>query len=270
MAADDGAEAARAHRFDAVAFLENFALRALDLAFPGGRTTPHELRAPWAGGELFLYPFGAVTFCDVPDKADRDRALERLRAARPGLTRQRVAESFTVRELVAGDPSQHSRLCGGVLHLAELTRARAGVVALIVAQSAATETYEEAVEELFTRTSQLVDGLERRGTVSLVTRRLHRFIGEALGTRNEVISVLHLLDKPDATWDDPEMDRIYDDLRAEFDLKDRYDALERKLSSVQESLELLLDVARDRRMLLLEASVVLLIVLELLLSLLRR
>ena len=63
------------------------------------------------------------------------------------------------------------------------------------------------------------------------------------------------------------MDRIYDELRAEFDLVDRYQALELKLRSVQEALELVLDVARDRRLVLLEAAIVLLIVLEIVLSL---
>ncbi len=65
------------------------------------------------------------------------------------------------------------------------------------------------------------------------------------------------------------MDRIYADLREEFDLADRYGALELKLRSVQEALELVLDVARDRRLVLLESAIVLLIVVELALSLLR-
>jgi len=42
-----------------------------------------------------------------------------------------------------------------------------------------------------------------------------------------------------------------------------------KLRSVQEALELVLDVARDRRLVLLEAAIVLLIVLEIVLSLTR-
>ena len=71
-------------------------------------------------------------------------------------------------------------------------------------------------------------------------------------------------------WDDPGMDRIYDELRAEFDLVDRYQALEMKLRSVQEALELILDVARDRRLVWLEITIVALIVLEILLSLLHR
>jgi required for meiotic nuclear division protein 1 len=137
-------------------------------------------------------------------------------------------------------------------------------VALTVAQSAAMEYYERIVEQLFQRTGNLVSRLETRGTVPLRTRPLHRFIGEAIANRSEVLSVLHLLDKPDAVWDDPAMDRIYADLRGEFDLADRYSALESKLRSVQEALELVLDVARDRRLVLLESFVV-----ELTLSLLR-
>jgi uncharacterized Rmd1/YagE family protein len=100
-------------------------------------------------------------------------------------------------------------------------------------------------------------------------RPLHRFIGEAVATRAEVLEVLHLLDKPDAAWDDPAMSDIYDDLRAEFDLSDRYRALESKLRSVQEALELVLDVVRDRRLVLLEAAIVLLIVFEIILTLTR-
>jgi uncharacterized Rmd1/YagE family protein len=131
------------------------------------------------------------------------------------------------------------------------------------------EYYERLVDDLFARTAQIVDPLERQGTVSVRTTRLHRFIGEAINTRNEVLSVLHLLDKPDQTWDDPEIDRIYADLRAEFDLLDRYQALESKLRGVQEALELVLDVARERRMWLLEVSIALLILVELVLSIWR-
>jgi len=112
--------------------------------------------------------------------------------------------------------------------------------------------------------------VEKRGSVSAQIRRLHRFIGEAIATRNEVLTVLALLDKPDATWDGPAMDRIYDELRAEFDLVDRYTTMEQKLDGVQEALELVLDVARDRRMWLLEVTIVLLILFELLLEVFRR
>jgi uncharacterized Rmd1/YagE family protein len=252
------------HTFYAVAFAENLSLRELAAVFPEAKARLHELRLPLPEGEAFLYPFGAVVFRDVP-RAARDREMDRLHRARPGLTAEVVREEFTVVESFAGTVSLDS----GTLTVDRLTPERSGIVAQTVAQSAAMEYYEKIVERLFEATGSLVTRLEMRGTVPLRTRPLHRFIGEAIANRNEVLSVLHLLDKPDAVWDDPGMDRIYQDLKEEFDLGDRYEALESKLRGVQEALELILDVARDRRLVLLEVAIVALIVLEILLGLLK-
>jgi uncharacterized Rmd1/YagE family protein len=252
------------HQFTAIAFEENLSLRELAPAFPSARLDRRELYVPTDGGEIFLYPFGAVVFHNVPPER-REAELAQLHRARPGLTTQVVRESFTVRE----EPGARVDIVEGTLVVDQLSPGRAAVVALIVAQSAAMEYYERIVEKLFTRTDKLVEPLERRGSVPLRTRELHRFIGQAIGTRAEVITVLSLLDKPDATWDDPALDRIYDDLRAEFDLVDRYSALTQKLQGVQEALELVLDVARDRRMWLLETAIFLLIAIEVVLGLAR-
>ena len=253
------------HHFRAVAFPENFALKDLARLYPDARVQgTKEMRQAVEGGTAFFYPFGVVAFRDVP--AERQKAeLERLRKNVPRLSEPAVEEQFLVREGRGDRP----RLEEGTLSLDRLTDARAEVIALVVAQSAAMEYYERIVDGLFADTARLVDRLERSGTVTFRVRGLHRFIGQAVGTRGEVLSVLHLLDKPDATWDDPEMDRIYDELRAEFDLLDRYHSLEAKLRSVQEAMELVLDVARDRRLFAIEAAVLLLIAFEVVLSLVR-
>jgi required for meiotic nuclear division protein 1 len=253
------------HLFHAVAFAENLALKDLAPSYPEAKRTPHELRVSLAERcELFLYPFGAVVFRDVA--ADRREAeLSRLVAAAPELKPPVVREEMAVRE------EAHSRpgVVDGVLNIDRLTAERAGVVALVVAQSAAMEYYERIVERMFASTASVVDRLEERGTVPLRTRPLHRFIGTAIGSRSEVLAVLHLLDKPDATWDDPVMEEIYEELRREFDLVDRFTSLELKLRSVQEALELVLDVARDRRLVLLETAIVVLIAFEIVMSFLR-
>jgi uncharacterized Rmd1/YagE family protein len=255
----------RESRFNAVAFVENVSLRDWASLFPGGRRSTHELRSALdGGGEVFAYPFGAVVFRDVPPER-REAEVERLRRAYPVLSPPATQEQFSARE----DPTAKAGVTDGTLILDQLTEERVGVVAHTVAQSAALEYYERIVEDLFARTDKLVDRLETRGTVSLRTRPLHRFIGAAVSVRNEVLAVLHLLDKPDETWEDPAMNRIYDELRTEFDLADRFQALELKLRSVQEALELVLDVARDRRLLLLEIAVVLLFCMEIVAGFLR-
>jgi required for meiotic nuclear division protein 1 len=252
------------HTFHAVAFVENLSLKGLAAAFPEGKRTPHEISySTSSGGMVFIYPFGAMVFHNVAADA-RTAEITRLHRVRPGLTMAQVInEEFTVRE----DPGTHPGLKNGVLSLDQVTFERASVVALTVAQSAAMEYYDNLVNNMFTETDKLVERMETFGSVPLSTRPLHRFIGAAIGTRNEVLSILHLLDKPDALWEDPGADNIYKELRAEFDLLDRYQALELKLRSVQEALELILDVARDRRLVFLEATIVLLIVFEIAMTL---
>jgi uncharacterized Rmd1/YagE family protein len=259
-------DSGRIHSFFAAAFVENFPLKELAAAFPEAKRSPRELWfQPTSGGVVFVYPFGAVVFLDVAPEA-RTRELQRLAAARPGLTQSQVLnEQMLVRE--AADA--RTDMDAGVLVVDSLSFARASVVALTVAQSAAMEYYERIVDQMFVETDRLAGELERVGTMPMRTRHLAKFIGATVGTRTEVLSVLHLLDMPDAAWDDPGAERIYQKLRAEFDLVDRYQSLELKLRSVQDALEVITDVARDRRLVMLEAAIVVLIILEIVLSLVR-
>lgn len=258
--------APRLHQFYAVAFEENLSLRQIAPIFPQARISAHQLFMPMQPeGGIYVYPFGAVVAYDLPPER-REAELARLFQMGPKLTTQVIREDYSVLE----DPALAIGLSDGALKVDRFTAARAGIVALTVAQSAAMEYYERIVERLLARAGEFVERLERRGSVPFRTRPLHRFIGEAIATRGEVLAVLHLLDKPDEAWDDSAMDRIYNDLRAEFDLVDRYHALELKLRSVQESLELLAEVGRDRHLLLLEVIIVLLILLEVALALIRR
>jgi len=252
------------HSFRAFAFAENFDVEKLKPLYPGATGTPHEVTVPVAPGCMFLYPFGAVVMQDLPAEACESE-IARLRANSPEIGDVVKREEFTVQE----DAGAGASVGEGRLVIDRLPPERASVVALTIAQSVAMEYYEGIVEDMFARTSALVDGLEAHGTVAPRVRTLHRFIGHAVATRTEVLAVLHLLDKPDEAWDDPTMDRIYSQLRAEFDLVDRYTSLEFKMRGVQEALELVLNVARDRRLVLLEGSIVVLIVFEIVLSLTR-
>jgi len=254
------------HSFFATAFVENFPLKELASAYPEAKRSPRELWwKPASGGAIFIYPFGAVVFLDIaPDV--RASELQRLTAASPGLTKAQVwNEELSVRET----PNARLDIEDGVLVVDSLSFERASVVALTVAQSAAMDYYERIVDQMFVEADKLGGQLEKAGTMPMRTRHLLKFIGATVGTRSEVLSILHLLDMPDAAWDDPGAERIYQKLRAEFDLVDRYQSLELKLRSVQDTLEVITDVARDRRLFLLEALVVLLILLEIILSLVR-
>ena len=258
----------RVHRFYAVAFEENLSLRQVAAAFPEARATAHELRVPisqdGATGEMYVFPFGAVVTRAVP--VDRREAeLVRLRRAIPKLTTKVVREDYSVLE----DPAAETGIVDGMLRIDQLTAERSSIVALTVAQSAAMEYYERIVDDLFQRTGNLVDLLERarhcplsRATAPPLHRRGHL---DASGGAFRPSSARQAGCRLGRSGDGPDLRRLARGVRSRRPLR----RSERKLQSIQEALVLVLDVARDRRMLVLEVAIVVLIALEILLGFFR-
>ena len=112
--------------------------------------------------------------------------------------------------------------------------------------------------------------MARKGRPLGRQRDLVRFAGSAMAFQAEIIGAVLLLDKPDLTWEDEYADRLHDKLRYHFEVAERYKALEAKLSTIRETLQALLEMGAERRMLFLEVAVVLLILMELMTSLWRR
>jgi hypothetical protein len=147
------------HAFHAAAFVENLSLKELAGGYPKGKRTAHELRVELAGGgEMFVYPFGAVVFRDSPP-AERDAELARLHQLRGGLTTSAVIkEDFAVCEDASAEPD----VSEGVLTLDRTTPARASIIALTVGQSASNwYAQRSAVGSAFAR--QARRGLGRPG-----------------------------------------------------------------------------------------------------------
>ena len=69
-------------------------------------------------------------------------------------------------------------------------------------------------------------------------------------------------EKPDVLWDRPDLERLYARSEDEYELKERVDALNRKLGVIAETTKALADMIDTERSLRLELIIVLLIVFE--------
>jgi len=67
-------------------------------------------------------------------------------------------------------------------------------------------------------------------------------------------------------WDRPDLERLYARLEDEYELKERVDNLNRKLSVISETAKVMTDIIDTRRSLRLEFIIVLLIVFEVLIT----
>jgi uncharacterized Rmd1/YagE family protein len=73
-------------------------------------------------------------------------------------------------------------------------------------------------------------------------------------------------EKPDVVWDRPDLDRLYARLEDEYELKERAEALARKLAVIADTAEVLTDIIDTRRSLRLEIIIVVLIAVELVIA----
>ena len=94
-----------------------------------------------------------------------------------------------------------------------------------------------------------------------------RLIGQALLVQHRVSGRVAVEEKPDVLWDRPDLERLYARVEDEYELKERTVTLKRKLDVIVETARALTDVIEADRATRLEATIVLLIVAEIMLTL---
>lgn len=203
------------------------------------------------------YDFGAIVLFGLSE-AERDAIVARIVEKVGPEPHPPLHEELLV-EIDGDRPSE--ALFDRVI-LPQLDRESVELVALVVAQSAAMEYYEEDVDALLAKVQLIARELEERGKAKGGVRDLVRFVGFGMSTRNQVVHTLALLDAPDLVWNDERLDRVYRGLRQTFEIEARYRALREKLLMTQDNLEILVDLAQHRRSQTLEITVAIMIALE--------
>jgi uncharacterized Rmd1/YagE family protein len=96
-----------------------------------------------------------------------------------------------------------------------------------------------------------------------------KLIGQTLLVQHRVSGRVAVEEKPDVLWDRPDLERLYARLEDEYELKERAETLKHKLDMIVETARILTDILDADRATRLEATIVVLIVAEILLSLIQ-
>jgi uncharacterized Rmd1/YagE family protein len=143
-----------------------------------------------------------------------------------------------------------------------LTPERAVLIAEALAKSVVLARDEREVAEVFDVIEPFARKLASTGRTPAGRRDILKHIGNALLVQQRVAGRVAVAEKPDVLWEKPELDRLYARLEDEYELKERLDTLERKLTAVSETANALTDIIDTQRSLRLEIAVVVLIVIE--------
>ncbi|MEW6278701.1 MAG: RMD1 family protein [Candidatus Eremiobacterota bacterium] len=211
-------------------------------------------------GRVYLFAFGAAVFVDV-ERAQIDVFLKEIEPHLKGRSEQ-ANDDFLVEIL----PEGRERVAFDRVYCSDASAQKLKLAALVLAQSTTLESFEKRVDRLLDQAATMTDSMASGGRVQLNSKEMIRFIGVGLSTRREIVSRLSLLDSPDVVWEDPALDVLFNELRANFELQTRFRTLETKLRLVHESVEVLVELSNTRRFTILEVIIIALIAAEILMA----
>lgn len=212
------------------------------------------------GGYAVLFRFGAVAAVGLGPEVE-EQLLAQVQQLVKEPRQPVVSEDVTI---AVGPGLDEGVDTEGRLLLRELSVGRAQVVASVLAKSAVLGDYEGEVAAVFERIEPFAAEL-RKGGLTRGGRALLRELGDVLSVQSRMVGRAEVGEKPEITWDAPELDRLYEKLAKEYELRDREQALVRKLDLISHAASTYLGLLSDRRTLRVEWYIVVLILVEILL-----
>src|SRR5215475_7459017 len=213
-------------------------------------------------GLAVVFRYGAVVFLGLT--ADQEAEfLERLHARCPGRIspyEEEWAKVQTAREGGELIP------VGSPILVQDMSLQRLLVVADALAKSVVLARDEREVANVFDTIEPFARELATSGQTSKSRKDLLKLLGNSLLVQHRVSGRVAVGEKPDVLWDRPDLERLYARLEDEYELSERVEALNRKLTVIADTATTLADIIDTKRTLRLEVIIVLLIAFEIIIT----
>ena len=248
------------YSFQAYHLTEILKLKEIDRLFSQTVITRTSTKLVYQEGEsgyFFIYRFGSVVFFNI-EPSRQTAIVEKIR------TIIGVKEALVTSEELFIDVQKDGKnevLFERVI-LDKLSFERVDVLALVLAQSTALEYFELTVDELLKKSGKITSDLRDKGRMRMSEKQINKFIGTCMLAKQDMVSSMYLLDTPDEAWNNEVLDALYRDASDMFELKERYKTMDHKLRVMQDNLEIIADLVQNRRATLLELTIILLILVE--------
>lgn len=182
-----------------------------------------------------------------------------------------VSDSFTEPETeevdVRRNIAESERVKEGKIFLHEFSVERLQIVADILAKSVVLSHYETSLATVFDQIEPFAASLQGDNRSQRKSRELLRQLGATLLVQHKIVGRVEIIDKPELLWESPQLENLYLRLEDEYEIRERHNALERKLELISQTAQTVLEFMQHSSSQRVEWYVVILIVVEILLSL---
>ncbi|GAA4280732.1 RMD1 family protein [Gaetbulibacter aestuarii] len=205
---------------------------------------------------IYIFQYGIVSFFNM-SPSEMSGALEQLIPYCFHYSSEKLSDSVQV----SVEPNTLKVTFDTVI-LPNLDQEMIRLVLLNTSQSVALDRYSEITQELLAETNEHTLFLEEHGKLDISGHNLKRYIGRVLNIKNKIAENLYIFDSPEITWEIEELNKLNQDLKQVFDLKDHYRLINDRIEIIKENLELFKDIMDHNESSRLEWIIIILIVIE--------
>jgi required for meiotic nuclear division protein 1 len=214
-----------------------------------------------SSGLAVVFRYGVVVFLGLSVEEEK-QFLERLRTRVFG--RITPYEEEWAKVQVAKEAEDiHA---GGPILVREMSLERLLLVADALAKSVVLARDEREVANVLDTIEPFARELAASGKTSRSRTALLKLLGNSLLVQHHVSGRVAVSEKPDVLWDRPDLERLYARLEDEYELSERFETLNQKITVISDTATTLADIIDTKRSLRLELIVVFLIAFEIVIT----
>lgn len=210
---------------------------------------------------IVLTKFGIIVFWNIIGERFKKEFFKNINKFVKSNTHYNIGDFYEKIKIIIG--GEVDKVLFAKILLNSLYFEKIKIISSVLAQSVALERYEHAVGQFFSTFEIIVKKLKETGKVMISSKKISKYVGDALEIKQAAISKIALLDKPLEAWQSQELENLYNELYFYFELPDRIDIFNEKIDFLSEGAKMLADFLENKTAHLLEIIIILLIAIEL-------
>ncbi|KAG9145646.1 hypothetical protein Leryth_018709 [Lithospermum erythrorhizon] len=212
---------------------------------------------------MVVFQYGSIVLFNVQD-VEVNGYLKIVEKHSSGLLPEMRKDEYEVREKA----TLGTWMQGGLdyIMLQYLNTDGIRIIGSVLGQSIALDYYVRQVDGMVAEFTDINREMEKTGTFTMERKKLFQLVGKANSNLADVILKLGLFERSDIAWKDAKYAEIWEFLRDEFELTQRFASLDFKLKFVEHNIRFLQEILQNRKSDFLEWLIIILIGVEILIS----
>ncbi|KAL5553700.1 hypothetical protein UlMin_041101 [Ulmus minor] len=213
---------------------------------------------------MVVFQYGSAVLFNIEDH-EVDDYLQLVRRHASGLLPEMRKDDYAVKEkpLMANDMEGAADYI--VLKTLDIDGVR--IIGSVLGQSIALDYFVSQVDGMVEEFADINRAMEKTGTFTMHKKKLLQLVGKANSNLADVILKVGLFERSEIAWRDAKYAQIYEYLREEYEVTQRFGNLDFKLKFVEHNIHFLQEVLQNRKSDLLEWCIIGLLSIENVISL---